>query len=120
MTRVASIAFASSWGGASGSSRYSSTTDVTEAVALADRIVLLEDGGVALDVAINLPPHVGPAAEFGTLVDRILGRLFPSEARHADPLPNACVLSRGCSAESGPELPRCGPFDPSSCFFFRR
>jgi sulfonate transport system ATP-binding protein len=53
------------------------THDVAEAVALADRIVLLEDGGVALDVAINLPrPRGRGAAEFGTIVDRILGRLL--------------------------------------------
>lgn len=53
------------------------THDVTEAVALADRIVLLEDGAVALDVAINLPrPRSRGAAEFGTIVDRILGRLL--------------------------------------------
>jgi len=55
------------------------THDVAEAVALADRIVLLEDGGVALDVAINLPrPRRRGAAEFGALVDRILGRLLRS------------------------------------------
>jgi sulfonate transport system ATP-binding protein len=53
------------------------THDVAEAVALADRIVLLEDGAVALDVAINLPrPRSRGAAEFGTIVDRILGRLL--------------------------------------------
>jgi sulfonate transport system ATP-binding protein len=53
------------------------THDVAEAVALADRIVLLEDGGVALDVTINLPrPRGRGAAEFGTIVDRILGRLL--------------------------------------------
>jgi sulfonate transport system ATP-binding protein len=53
------------------------THDVAEAVALAGRIVLLEDGAVALDVAINLPrPRSRGAAEFGTIVDRILGRLL--------------------------------------------
>src|SRR6202044_3813494 len=55
------------------------THDVTEAVALADRIVLLEDGAVALDVAINLPrPRSRGTAEFGAIVDRILGRLLRS------------------------------------------
>ena len=31
------------------------THDVSEAVTLADRILLLEDGGIALDVAVDLP-----------------------------------------------------------------
>jgi sulfonate transport system ATP-binding protein len=48
-------------------------------VALADRIVLLEDGAVALDVTINLPrPRSRGTAEFGAIVDRILGRLLRS------------------------------------------
>ena len=55
------------------------THDVAEAVALADRIVLLEDGAVALDVTINLPrPRSRGTAEFGAIVDRILGRLLRS------------------------------------------
>lgn len=55
------------------------THDVIEAVALADRIVLLEDGAVALDVTINLPrPRSRGTAEFGAIVDRILGRLLRS------------------------------------------
>jgi sulfonate transport system ATP-binding protein len=53
------------------------THDVGEAVALADRIVLVEDGAVALDVAINLQrPRRRSGAEFGTIVDRILRRLL--------------------------------------------
>lgn len=55
------------------------THDVTEAVALADRIVLLEDGVVALDVTIDLPrPRGRGTAEFGAIVDRILRRLLRS------------------------------------------
>ena len=53
------------------------THDVAEAVALADRIVLIEDGAVALDVAINLPrPRSRGAREFGTLEEHILQRLL--------------------------------------------
>jgi sulfonate transport system ATP-binding protein len=53
------------------------THDVAEAVALADRIVLIEDGAVALDVAINLTrPRSRGAAEFGALEERILQRLL--------------------------------------------
>jgi sulfonate transport system ATP-binding protein len=53
------------------------THDVAEAVALADRIVLIEDGAVALDATINLPrPRSRGAAEFGALEERILQRLL--------------------------------------------
>jgi sulfonate transport system ATP-binding protein len=46
-------------------------------VALADRIVLLEDGAVALDVAINLPrPRSRATAEFGALEGHILQHLL--------------------------------------------
>ena len=31
------------------------THDVAEAVALADRVIVLRDGGVALDLAVHLP-----------------------------------------------------------------
>jgi sulfonate transport system ATP-binding protein len=53
------------------------THDVAEAVALADRIVLLEDGAVALDVTISLPrPGSRVSAQFGTIADHILRRLL--------------------------------------------
>ena len=53
------------------------THDVAEAVALADRIVLIERGAIALDVAAPLsrPRHRG-AAEFGRLEESILTRLL--------------------------------------------
>jgi sulfonate transport system ATP-binding protein len=42
------------------------THDVAEAVALADRVIVLRDGGVALDIPIDLPrprrEHADPAA----------------------------------------------------------
>jgi sulfonate transport system ATP-binding protein len=53
------------------------THDVAEAVALADRIVLIERGAIALDVAVPLarPRHRGDA-EFGHLEEVILARLL--------------------------------------------
>lgn len=53
------------------------THDVSEAVALADRIVLLEKGGIALDVDVDLsrPRHRGSPA-FGELEETILERLI--------------------------------------------
>jgi sulfonate transport system ATP-binding protein len=55
------------------------THDVTEAVALADRILVLEEGRVAMDVAVDLPRprrHGDPAAAAieGRILDRLLGR----------------------------------------------
>jgi sulfonate transport system ATP-binding protein len=53
------------------------THDVGEAVALADRIVLIENGAIALDVAVRLPrPRHRGSAEFGALEARILERLL--------------------------------------------
>lgn len=53
------------------------THDVAEAVALADRIVVLEDGEVALDVHVPLPrPRRRGSAEFAALEQRILDRLL--------------------------------------------
>lgn len=62
------------------------THDVSEAVALADRVVLLEDGAVALDLRIDLPRprHRGHPA-FAALEERILARvLTPGAAPGSD------------------------------------
>jgi sulfonate transport system ATP-binding protein len=55
------------------------THDVTEAVALADRILLLDAGRVAMDVTIDLPRprrrgDPAAAAIEGRILDRLLGR----------------------------------------------
>jgi sulfonate transport system ATP-binding protein len=55
------------------------THDVTEAVALADRILLLDAGRVAMDVTVDLPRprrHGDPQAATieGRILDRLLGR----------------------------------------------
>lgn len=53
------------------------THDVEEAVALADRVVLLEDGVIAQDVEIALPrPRPHGAAEFAALKDQILSHIL--------------------------------------------
>ena len=53
------------------------THDVAEAVALADRIILIEHGGVALDLDVPLPrPRRRGSPVFAELKDRILGRLL--------------------------------------------
>lgn len=53
------------------------THDVSEAVALADRIVLIDGGRVALDVAVPLPrPRQRGTAEFGAIEAQVLDRLF--------------------------------------------
>ena len=68
------------------------THDVSEAVALADRVVLIEDHGIALDerVALGRPRSRGQAA-FAALEDRLLQRVLREPPRpHGDvaaPLP---------------------------------
>jgi sulfonate transport system ATP-binding protein len=59
------------------------THDVSEAVTLADRIVLLEDGAVAADMAVDLPrPRQRSLPEFGRLEETILDRLLGASAVH--------------------------------------
>ena len=57
------------------------THDVQEAVALADRVILIEDGTVSLDERIDLPrPRSRGDARFAALEKRILDRVL----QHAD------------------------------------
>ena len=57
------------------------THDVAEAVAVADRVLLIEDGGVALDRRINLPrPRVHGSAAFARHEGEILGRVLQRPA----------------------------------------
>ncbi|MHA6910201.1 ATP-binding cassette domain-containing protein [Ralstonia pseudosolanacearum] len=59
------------------------THDVAEAVALADRVVLIEDGRIALDARIDLPrPRHRGAPAFARLEEAILNRVMQ---RKADP-----------------------------------
>ncbi|KKW68921.1 sulfonate ABC transporter ATP-binding protein [Lampropedia cohaerens] len=53
------------------------THDVQEAVALADRVLLIEDGAIALDAHIDLPrPRQRGSAAFAALEKRILDRVL--------------------------------------------
>jgi sulfonate transport system ATP-binding protein len=59
------------------------THDVTEAVALADRILLMEDGKIGLDVMVNLPRPRRRADPLAAnieerILDRLLGRRGPA------------------------------------------
>jgi sulfonate transport system ATP-binding protein len=53
------------------------THDVAEAVTLADRVIVIEDGVIALDILIDLPrPRERGSAEVARLEGRILGELL--------------------------------------------
>jgi sulfonate transport system ATP-binding protein len=53
------------------------THDVGEAIALADRVVLIEDGQITLDLAIDLPrPRSRASAAFAALEGAVLERLL--------------------------------------------
>lgn len=57
------------------------THDVQEAVALADRVILIEDGRIALDVTIDLPrPRTHGDAALAVLEKRILDRVLQKPA----------------------------------------
>ena len=61
------------------------THDVAEALALADRVVLLDRGGIALDLDVPLPrPRRRSSAEAAALEERILARLLESESQAPD------------------------------------
>jgi sulfonate transport system ATP-binding protein len=58
------------------------THDVAEAITLADRVILIEGGRVALEEAIDLPrPRTRGSAKFAALEDRILRRVLNSAPR---------------------------------------
>jgi len=60
------------------------THDVGEAVALADRIVLIEDGRIALDQRVELPrPRSRGDAAYAALEGRVLDRLLTVQALNA-------------------------------------
>jgi sulfonate transport system ATP-binding protein len=63
------------------------THDVQEAVSLADRVVLIEDGHIAMDLRVTLPrPRSHGDAAFAALEDRILARVLQQpDAPQPDP-----------------------------------
>jgi len=53
------------------------THDVDEAIALADRVVLIEDGRIGMDLRVDLPrPRARASAGFGELTDKVLNRVL--------------------------------------------
>ncbi len=57
------------------------THDVEEAIALSDRVVLLEHGKIALDLEIDLPrPRPRGSAQFAALKERVLSRVMAEPA----------------------------------------
>jgi sulfonate transport system ATP-binding protein len=53
------------------------THDVQEAVALADRVLLIEEGRITLDVAVDLPrPRARGSREVAAIESRLLARLL--------------------------------------------
>jgi sulfonate transport system ATP-binding protein len=57
------------------------THDVAEAVTLADRVIVIDQGAIALDIRVDLPrPRLRGAAEVAALEGRILDELFARAA----------------------------------------
>ncbi|MDR2308777.1 MAG: aliphatic sulfonates ABC transporter ATP-binding protein [Paucimonas sp.] len=69
------------------------THDVSEAVAVADRVILIEDGAVGLDLAVDLPrPRVRGSQRLAALESEVLNRVLsvpgtPPEPEPVAPLP---------------------------------
>lgn len=58
------------------------THDVTEAITLADRVVLIEKGSVKMDLPIPLPrPRNRSNPDFAELEERVLGRVLGKTGR---------------------------------------
>jgi sulfonate transport system ATP-binding protein len=69
------------------------THDVSEAIALADRIILIEGGQVALEETITLPrPRTRGSAKFAALEDRILRRVLNNTPRTEAPTERSPLL----------------------------
>ena len=52
------------------------THDVAEAATLADRILLIEDGGIAMDLAVDLPRPRSPGPKLAAIEATVLGRIL--------------------------------------------
>ena len=77
------------------------THDVSEAVALADRVLLVEDGRIALDERVSLPrPRSRGQQRFAAIEERILQRVLRApqsaelESRPPEPVPLPLALLR--------------------------
>ena len=69
------------------------THDVAEAVAVADRVILIEEGRIGLDLAVDLPrPRQRGSARLAALEAEVLGRVLalpelPTQPDPVSPLP---------------------------------
>lgn len=69
------------------------THDVAEAVAIADRVILIEDGEIGLDLAVDLPrPRQRGSARLAALEAEVLNRVLalpelPPQPEPLSPLP---------------------------------
>jgi sulfonate transport system ATP-binding protein len=64
------------------------THDVNEAVAVADRVILIDDGGIGLDLRVELPrPRARGAAALAALEARVLDRVLQRPAEDETPEP---------------------------------
>lgn len=64
------------------------THDVNEAVAVADRVILIEDGGIGLDLQVPLPrPRPRASAALAALEARVLDRVLQRPAGEEQPEP---------------------------------
>ena len=71
------------------------THDVAEAVALADRVLLIEDGRIALDECVDLPrPRSRGDVAFARTEARLLERLLGSAAAESGDWPAGCPSTR--------------------------
>ncbi|SEI41453.1 ATP-binding cassette domain-containing protein [Paraburkholderia diazotrophica] len=72
------------------------THDVHEAVALGDRILLIEDGRIALDQRVPLArPRERASAAFAKLEERVLQRVMKTHALHESPAIDASASATG-------------------------
>ena len=69
------------------------THDVAEAVALADRVLLIEDGRLALDLRVDLPRPRRRDASFAALEQRLLDRVLSTPGREPEPAHDSVPLS---------------------------
>jgi sulfonate transport system ATP-binding protein len=76
------------------------THDVAEAVAIADRVILIEEGRIGLDLAVDLPrPRARGSHRLAALETEVLNRVLalpgnPPEPEPPSPLPTQLRWAR--------------------------
>ncbi|MFX7977102.1 hypothetical protein ABTK65_19865, partial [Acinetobacter baumannii] len=91
-----------------------------EAVALADRVLLIDRGGIALDASVALPrPRSRTTPAFTELEERVLRHVIghpPAACAAAVPLTPGSRATLGSSANSTPPTPKTprGPCRPTA------